>query len=320
MHSLELEIHALRVAAAAGRAPLDGTDLDHLGQLETGRIYSLHRELLIALYGSVTAVIAGVGLLVRDNLDRIGPLTLIAALLVAAALCYATAIRTQQRGAVRSVAGDYVLLLGALLWSAAVGYAELHFHVFGAGWSRHLLLLAAVHALAAYALDSKLVLSVALTAFAGWLGVEVSLGNLWEPRQALLGLGWRALACAAVFSAAGALHRQRQSRRDFLEVFAHFAANFAFWGALALLFDAPTRWLGAALLGALAVYVGLRGFRQGRETFVLYAIGYATLGLTGLESTLVGDRRSESLILLLTLVGALLLLWRLRARMRADRA
>jgi hypothetical protein len=313
-------------AAAGGDAASDSEhsgDLDHFDQparLEAGRVFSVHRELLIALYGCVTAVIAGVGLLVRNNLDRIGPVTLLMALLLAAALCYATAIRTQRRGECRSIAGDYVLLLGALLLSAALGYAEVQFRLLGAGWSRHLLLLAVVHAFTAYALDSKLVLSVALTSFASWLGVEATLGNAWEPRHALLRLGWRALLCAAVFRAAGVAHGRLQSRRDFLDVFDHFAANFGFWGALALLFDAPTRWIGAALLAALASYVGIRGFRQGRETFVLYAIGYATLGLAWLEGTLLDDRLSELLVVLLTLVGAVMLLWRLRARMQAERA
>jgi hypothetical protein len=319
LHSLEPEIRALR-ATAAGDAAQDPAHFENLAELESGRLFSLHRELLIALYACVTAVVAGVGLLVRDNLDRIGPVTLIAALLLAAVLCYATAVRTQRRGEARSIAGDYVLLLGALLLSAAVGYAEVQFHVLGAGWSRHLLLLAAVHAFTAYALDSKLVLSAALTSFAGWLGVEASLGNVWEPRHALLGLGWRTLLCAATFRAAGALHRHRQSPRDFLDVFDHFAANFAFWGALALLFDTPTRWIGAALLVPLALYVGARGFHQGRETFVLYAVGYATLGLVWLESRLVHDPLLASLILLLTLIAAVTLLWRLRARMKVERA
>ncbi len=320
MHSLEPEIDALRAAASAGSPATTGARFEHLADLESSRIFSLHRELLIALYACVTAVVAGVGLLVRDNLDRIGPVTLIAALLLAAALCYATAIRTQRRSGARSIAGDYVLLLGALLLSAAVGYVEVQFQVLGAGWSRHLLLLAAVHALTAYALDSKLVLSVALASFAGWLGVEASLGNVWEPGHALLGLGWRTLLCAATFRAAGALHRHRQSPRDFLDVFDHFAANFACWGALALLFDTPTRWIGAALLALLVLYIGVRGFRQGRETFVLYAVGYATLGLVWLESRLVHDPLLVSLTLLLTLIGAVMLLWRMRAQMKVERA
>jgi len=257
---------------------------------------------------------------VRDNLERIGPATLVAALLAAAGACYATAIRSRRRGTMRSLGGDYLLLLGALLLSSAVGYAESQFRWFGAGWSRHLLWLAAIHGFTAYVLDSRLVLSVALTAFAAWAGIVATPADLWAPRAALDGLGWRALACAAVFATARALHRRQRGWREFPDVYEHFAANLAFWGALALLFDAPTRGLGAASLAVLAVYTGQRGVRQGREAALLYAIGYATFGLCWLEAQLLPGARLQQPVVLLTLVAAVTLLWRLRARMKTEPA
>jgi hypothetical protein len=316
LHNLEREICALQSATAGDGAAPRTANFARLTQLESGRLFSLHRELLVGLYGCVTAVIAGVALLVKNNLDRIGPLTLIAALLVAAGLCYATAIRKHLRDQPRSIAGDYILLLGALLFSAAIAYAEVQFKLFGTGWSRHLLLLAAFHAFTAYALDSKLVLTVALTSFAGWLGVEATLGNVWEPRYVMFGKAWRALTCAAVFIAAREVHRRLQNRHDFLDVYDHFAANLAFWGAFALTFDRPTQWLGALIVAALALYVGIRGFRQGRESFVLYAVGYGTLGLAVLEGHLINDSLGVTFLILMTLIGALALLWHLRARMK----
>ncbi len=310
LHSLEPEI-----ATLADHAKLDRDAADRFAALESGRIFSVHRELSVALYASVAAIIAGTGLLVRANLDRIGPLTLLGALLLGSALCYANAIRNKARGEARSLAGDYVLLLGALLLSSAIGYAELKFHWFGANWSRHLLLLAIIHAATAYALDSRLVLSVALTSFAAWVGVETRLGAFWSPHHMLLGAGPHALVCAAVFVIARELHR-RFARRDFIDVFDHFAANFAFWGALALIFEPATRWWGALMLAALALYVGLRGYRQGRETFVLYAVGYAAAGLWSLIAQLVSSRLIEALLGLVMIVAAATLLFRLRAKMK----
>jgi hypothetical protein len=316
LHNLEREIRALQVATAGGGAESGAADFERLSQLESGRLFTLHRELLVGLYGCVTAVVAGVALLVKNNLDRIGPLTLIVTLLVAAGLCYATAIRKHLRDQPRSLASDYILLLGALLFSAAIAYAEVQFKLFDTGWSRHLLLLAAFHAFTAYMLDSKLVLTVALTSFAGWLGVEATLGNAWEPRYVMFGKAWRALTCATVFLAARELHRRLKNRRDFLEIYDHFATNFAFWGALALTFDRPTQWLGALIVAALALYVGIRGFRQGREPYVLYAVGYGTLGLAVLEGHLLNDPLAVTFLILMTLIGALALLWHLRARMK----
>ncbi len=175
-----------------------------------------------------------------------------------------------------------------------------------------------VHAVAAYLLDSKLVLGVALTSFAAWLGVEASLGSVWDSRFTGVDIGYRALACALVFFAAKQLHQRLGSRRDFLDVFDHFAANFAFWGALALVFDGSTRWAGAGVLLALAISTGVRGFRQGRETFVLYTVGYGAIGLWSLEEQLIDSRLLTAVLGLATVTAAVLLLWRLRARMRQD--
>jgi hypothetical protein len=310
MHTLEPQIRELESEgsdAAAITLPL---------ALESRSVFSVHRELLFALYGSVAAIVAGVGLLVKNNFDRIGPITLLATLLAGAGLCYFITARAQLREQARSLAGDYVLLLGALLLSAALGYAEIRFHWLGVSWSRHLLLLAAIHLITAYAFDSRLVLSVALGSFAGWLGVDAQLSNLWDLQYSLRSLGCRSLICAAVYLAGREIHRRVRSSRNFLEVYEHFAVNFAFWGLLSLSFAVDTRWVGLALLLALALCVGRIGLRKSRELFVLYAIGYAAFGLCSVESQLLRDELLTAVAWLVTLVVAIALLWRLRAQMR----
>jgi hypothetical protein len=308
MHTLEPEIHALlregAIDAALAARPL---------ALESRGLFSLHDELLVVLYGSVTAVVAGIGLLIKNNLDHIGPVTLIAGIAVAAVLCYLPAVRALRRGAVRGLAGDYLLLLGALLLSADLGYAEYQFHLLGDNWSRHLLLLAALHGITAYALDSQLVLSVALTSFAGWLGVETQLGS---PRHAFLGMGWRSLGCGALFLAARAVHARSASRRCFETVYESFTVNLGFWGSLALLFDPATRWIGVALLAGITAVVARLGLRRSQESFVLYAIAYATLGAAWLEGVLLGEPLLVSITVLATLIWAVVLLWRARSRLR----
>src|ERR1700722_8764461 len=165
--------------------------------LERGEIFSVFEEIRFALYGAVAAITAGIGILVKQNLDHIGPLTLILTLALAAAACYATAIRTRLRSVPRSIGGDYVLLLGALIVSADLGYAESQFHWLGTHWSWYLLMLAAMHATTAYMLDSRLVLSVALTSLAGWFGLG-HLGSLLQPDDVVRNSGGEAMICAGV--------------------------------------------------------------------------------------------------------------------------
>jgi hypothetical protein len=314
MHDLSFEIDSLPRSPATESARLQAL------RLERREILSIRPELLVALYLGVAAVIAGVGLLVKANLARLGPLAVLGGICIASALCYAWVLRVRALRRERSIVEDYVLLLGALLASVALGYAETQFHLFGAAWSRHLLVLAAWHLASAYLLGSRMVLSVALMAFAAWLGVELRLGIAFEPRHALFGMGPRALLCALVFWVGARLHGTRLIRTDagFEEVYRQFAVNFAFAGAIAMAVQDATRWAGLVLLLVLAMVVGRAGLTEKRESFVLYAVGYTTIGLVWFESKLLGNVRIASLIGLTIVVGAALLLLRLRARLKAS--
>jgi hypothetical protein len=314
MHDLADELRALSPDAS-----LDAARTQAL-RLEQREIISVRRELLIALYVAVATLIAGVGLLVKANLGRIGPAALLTGIFAASALCYSVALRARHARRERSLGEDYVLLLGALLFSAAVGYAEVRFHLFGANWSRHFLLLAGWHLAAAYLFRSRLVLSVALTAFAGWLGVEARFGTLFDPQYRMFGAGPRSLCCALLFYLGSRLHLGERAAVSggFREVYRQFAANFGFWGALALGADASTRWIGAVTLLVLAVMVGRAGLNEKRESFLLYAVGYSTIGLVWLEALLIRDYLLTSWVGLFTVIGAVVLLLSLRARLKES--
>jgi hypothetical protein len=264
MHSLEKELRELRSTGA-----LDEVAAAHAIALERRTLFCVFDELRAALYAAVALVITGVGILIKEHLDRIGLLTLIFALALAGAACYVPAIREKSRGNPQSTVTDYLLLLGALIVSADVGYAESQFH----------LLLTAFHAFTAYALQSRLVLSVALTSLAGWFGIERGPGNLSPWHFATPELGLRSLLCAAVILAWRAID-QRINAARFREVFEHFAANLAFWGAVGWCSNAHLRVLGIITLLVLAAIAVHKALRSGAESFAVYGVGYTALGLS----------------------------------------
>jgi hypothetical protein len=274
MHSLEEELHQLRSTSA-----VDDAATAHAIALERRALFSVFDELRAALYAAVALVITGVGILLKEHLDRIGPVTLIFALAIGGAACYVPAIRAKSRGNDQSTVTDYLLLLGALIVSADVGYAESQFHWLGANWSRHLLLLTAFHAFTAYALRSRLVLSVALTSLAGWFGIERGPGNLSPWHFATPELGLRALLCSASILAWREIDRRSHAAR-FREVFEHFAANLAFWGAVGWCSNAQMRIIGVVTLLLLAAITVRRALRLGAESFAVYGVGYTALGLS----------------------------------------
>lgn len=274
MHSLEEELRQFRSTRA-----LDDAAATHALALESGALFSVFDELRVALYAAVALVITGVGILVKEHLDRIGPVTLILALAIGGAACYLPAIRAKARRNEQSTVTDYLLLLGALIVSADVGFAESQFHWLGANWSRHLLLLTAFHAFTAYALRSRLALSVALTSLAGWFGIERGSGNLSPWDFATPELGLRAIICAAVMLIWRAID-QRANAARYREVFEHFAANLAFWGAVGWCSNAQMRVLGVITLSLLATIAVRKALRSGAESFAVYGVGYAALGLS----------------------------------------
>ena len=196
MLSLESEYRELHAAGA-----IDDAVASRGIAAETGTAFSVAEELRAVIYGAVAAIMAGIGIILKTNLQRIGPMSLLIGVAVAAAGCYAPAIRAQLRHATRSTAADYLLLLGALLVSADLGYAESQFHWLGPHWSLHLLILFAVHAATAYAVDSRLVLSLSLTSLAAWFGIEGNVFKIVQEGNALTQSGVRTLVCAGVIYA-----------------------------------------------------------------------------------------------------------------------
>src|SRR6266568_8406096 len=123
---------------------------------------------------------SGVGLLVKEHRQDIGPWAIAGAIALAAVACLVWVIRNAAPfswGAVPSpnVAFDYVLLLGLLLFASDLAYVEVEFTLLGPKWRPHHLLVVGVYLLAAYLWDSRTILGLALTTLAAWRGISISL-------------------------------------------------------------------------------------------------------------------------------------------------
>jgi hypothetical protein len=284
--------------------------------LERREIFSVFAELRLALYASVAAIMGGIGILVKDNLQQIGPLTLIGVLALVAGLCYATAIRTLMRREERSVGGDYLLLLGALIVSADLGYIEYRFHWLGAHWAWHLMILAVLHAITAYVFESRLVLSVSLTALCGWFGIELGPKNWFQEDTALRKSALDALGCASTLAIWREIHRRLRGSAPLAEVLEHVAANVGCWGALLLSFDPQTRAAGIAVLLVLSIVFIAKGLKESQEAFVIYGVVYTALGLCVVEEQ-IDHGLIAQLSQLMTVTVSVIVLWLVHQRVKA---
>ncbi len=311
MHTLEPELRALRAAGL-----VDDATASRAVALDRREVFSVHGELRALLYAGVLLVTTGVGVLLARRLDQIGPLAIVLAIAVLAALCYWLAARRRVAGRDLGVAADYVLLLGALLASADLAYAERQFGLLGPLWSWHLLLLAVVHAVTAYLYRSPLVLAAALTALAGWFGIGTPFDGLATFDRTAPELGASALACAGLVYLWRAADRRWRPETTFSGVFDQFAVNLAFLGALAWCTTWPWLLAGVAIAAVLAVVVIREGLRSRRESLVVYGVVYAAIAACiVLVPRLPGSTATMSVVLVVIAVAATAL-WQL---LRGDR-
>ena len=280
---------------------------------ERREVFSLHPELRVLSWGGALLLATAAGLVLENNLDRIGPLALAVLMAVAAAACYAFAWWRRARA---SIVDDYVLLLGALLLSGDVAFIESQFHLLGDAWPRHFLITAIGHAVTAYVFRSRIVLSLSITAVTAWLGVRD------VESSAATDYAIRAFACALLLLMWRSAHERfdpQREARDFAPSFEHFAANIAFAGSCALMFDNHTAVIGCLLVLIIAGMVTVWGISRRGELFVLYSFLYAVLAINVLFYEVVDDKEWMFLFVPLSMVGAIAGLLAIHSRVREWR-
>lgn len=303
MQSFERELQTLR--------PVLGEPATNaLIARERREVFSIQPELRLIAWGGAMLLATAAGIVLKNNLDRIGPLVLALMMGLAAAACYAWTWWHRERA---GLADEYVLLLGALLVSADAAFIETQFKLFGAAWYRHFLILAVLHGAAAYLYRSRTLLSLAISAVAAWLGVRG-----WDGAFGTNGYDYaqRAISAAAIVL----VWRQLNRREEFAAVFEHFAALLLLASGFALMFE--NDWIaGACLFTVLvAALIIWWGFRTHRVSFVLYAFVAGVIACDVLLIHLLDDDALILLVLVGSNVVAIGALFWLYGRFKESRA
>jgi len=288
-----------RLAAAGTLSPKQAHLFSRIARRD---LVSIHGELRLLLYAGVVTIMAGVSLLVKENLERIGPLAIASVLGLAAVACLAWVARraapfSWEEDRSPHLALDYLLLLGVLLLGADLTYVEAQFTPLGPAWPWHLLLMAVVMGALAVRYDSRLVFSLALSSFAAWRGVSVSrLGQtLWSSEPTALRIN--ALACGVLFVLLG-VALTRTDRKPHFEPVAVYSGWILILGSLLSGIDTRTSEGGLFTLFLLGAGVGLAVLAAVHRRFPLFALGVlaAYCGVTAFAFRVVGPH-GEPLVL-----------------------
>jgi hypothetical protein len=303
--SFENEIEQLR--------PLIGDPATNvLVARERREVFSIYPELRLASWAGVMLLATAAGIVLKNNLDRIGPLALAVMMGLAAGACYAWSWWRRRRA---SLVDDYVLLLGALLLSADIGFIESQFHLLGDDWQRHFLALAVVHGVAAYLYGSKMVLSLSIAALAAWFGIEAQPARVFDHDPAAFGP--RALMCAGMLLAWRAIDKRLRPATDFSPLFEHFAANLALAAGFSWMANDETRVAACLFTMVLAGLVMVWGFRKRAESFVLYGFLYGVIAADVLVvNALDGYEAAALLFMAASMIAAIVSLIVIHTRFR----
>ena len=320
------------VASAVDRlgrmAVLTPQQTSHFGRVARGELVSVRPELRFLLYGGVLAVMAGVGDLVRQNLDRLGPVAIASALWLAAAGALFWAQRhapafTWGKAPPGHLAFDYILLLGVLLTGAALAYTEVQFTPLGPAWSAHLLVMSFFAGALAVWGDSRTVAGLALSTFAAWRGVSASplAGAFWSGPASEGAIRLNAAVTGLLFVGLGYALLRTGKKPHFEPLAAHLGWLLLLASILSGIGEGGGA--GAAFqLGLLVVGSGLAAFAFRAGRFSLFGMGLvaAYVGLTALTASAVPDAFLGFLWFIVTGGGVLVALLVAHQKIKARKA
>jgi|ERR1700722_6241482 hypothetical protein len=265
----------------------------HLAGLSRQEPFSLFLELNILLYAGVLAFIGGLGWTVTTWSQQLGDvlvLTVLSSILGASfwycfsrAPAWSAAEMATPSTIVNSPIFDYVLYLGALVWSLELAYLENRFHVLSGQWDLYLLATAGLYFFLAYRFDNRFVLSLALSSLAGWFGFKIShwYGSEWAADPDAPYRQYALLYCLVV-GISGVLLQRRGLKPHFFGTYLNVVANVLFWAVLSGVFNLHGYgvWFLALLIACGASLAW--GLTRQQFAFVAYAAMYGYVGLSSL--------------------------------------
>jgi Predicted membrane protein (DUF2157) len=302
---------------------LSPAQADAFAPAARGDLVSVRTELRGVLYIGVLLAVSGLGLFLKENHDRLGPAAIAGVVAAAALVCLVYVVRRAPPfswGATESphVAVDYLLLLAMLLIAADLGYMESQFRWLGPNWAYHLLIVSLLCFFAAYRFDSRAVLTLALTSFAAWRGVEV--GMSLEGQASTGPTRLNAIAVGLGYLAAGVLSLRLRRKPHFEPVYVTGGLLLLFGAMLTGAWDEHTDlwifWLIAVFVAGVILALAAYRLRRALD----FAIGVASIYLVGVR--LLGQHPGRETFFLVAgwSIAALVVLIRATRRMRKAAA
>lgn len=258
-----------------------------ISEYEKTKPFSLHYELRTFLYSGITLLTGGLGVLIYQNIDTIGHGIIVALIAIMTLACFGFAYWKRQNFTWEEVKSqnqytDFVLLLGCSLFLILEGYLQFQYDLFGLKYGLVTFIPAILFFFCAYFFDHRGVLSMAITAFASWVGVSIaplsilSDNNFYAPNflntAIVLGLG---------LSVIGLISEFKNLKKHFSFTYLLLGSNLTLIATLTGTFNHETYGVAYA---TVSIFLCLGLFQYARKTksyiFLLMGTIYGYISVT----------------------------------------
>ena len=216
---------------------------DKIAAYEQTKPFSVHWELRTFLYVGITLLGAGLGVVIYQNIDSIGHNVLIGLIVLAFLGCLYYAFKHRKPFTWDEVIeteklDDFALLGACVMFLTLEGYLQYQYNVFGTRYGLAAFLPAVLFFFLAYRFDHRGVLSMAITAFASWVGVNIAPIKLWQQKNfSTADIAHISILLGVVLILMGGLSEYKNRKKHFSFSYLIFGFNIAFVAALAGLFQ-----------------------------------------------------------------------------------
>jgi len=164
---------------------LNDNDLEEVANYQKKGVFSLRSELLLMIYFSIILFTSGIGVIVYNNIDSIGHLAILSVNFILMLVCFYFSFKKAKGYANDEVVFenplyDYLVLTGGLLACIFLGYINFQYKIFDESYAYVSLISALLCFFVAYYFDNRIVLSLAITSLAAFIGISITPKSLFQ--------------------------------------------------------------------------------------------------------------------------------------------
>ncbi|RFS18013.1 DUF2157 domain-containing protein [Emticicia sp. C21] len=268
------------------KAIIPEEQLAKIATYEQTKPFSVHWELRTFLYVGITLLGAGLGVVIYENIDSIGHNVLIGLIVLAFLGCLYYAFKHRKPFTWDEVIeteklDDFALLGACVMFLTLEGYLQYQYNVFGTRYGLAAFLPAVLFFFLAYRFDHRGVLSMAITAFASWVGVNIAPIKLWQQKNfSTADITHISIVLGVVLILMGGLSEYKNWKKHFSFTYFIFGFNIAFVATLAGLFQFDMK-LVYLLVMAVLSYGSIWYARRAQSyLFMLMGVIYGYIAIT----------------------------------------